>query len=713
MFISLTYIHTQTHTYHSQHAHTSHTTQHNTTQHNINTHNTTQHNINTHNTHTSQDSTKIKLSPSKMSKENPRKCDETPLNDTTSVSAMHYDGTATAAAFSAAENRNDFLIKTEPESGGSTPACIGSPPLSSGNSAGGSKAPPSSLHFVPPPLASSNGRTGRNFSTPDAKRKCLGSNSRTSPLFGGKEEMEEEDDLKLNPDVFLSNVIRTPPIKALEEGDDPPITPSPTSVGPSIRRCPSNPPTNNSCTSNHSNPPSTPTAIGPSTSSSNNNSVNSNSNSSKMAEDLNEFYRVMEQVCEKESRLSSAVSTAGATSTQIDMYTMSPPPMVGTGGASQHVSPPPYNHPTSMRLPAGPRYGSGGGNTQHLHPAALTSPPAVCSPPFSTAAHSLYSTPLRGQQQPSLPLQQTRQPQPQTQAPPYPSTGQSSAHMGDMRLQFSDPPPSLLSQPAPSQHATAIRQTQQQLQATGKAPNQLEPQSHQQQLHLSHLTQHAETTARQVAAPPPPNVPISSHVFYSNSGPVQQRMHTSAAPLPLQQTPQTPTTPLEHYATFQTTQSSQISPTHGSNPLHHQALPGPSSYTYSPATSHFLPSNHIHNPYHQSMTPQHQQMVQHHSSAITVSTNSWGGHRQIPRVAYKDNMMVSQQAMVAGRSHMAALVRSQVPGQAEASLVSYPPMGLPSLQHHPTPPPAYLQSCRTTSHPNPAFSRLPFPPNMQ
>ena len=619
---------------------------------------------------------------------------------------MHSNGTVPLPE--SRNGYNDFLIKTEPESGGSTPACLQSPPLS-GNSTFGSKAPPSSLSFTPS-SGSSNGRTSRNFSTPDAKRKCRGDNSRTSPMFSGKDEMED-DDLKLNPDDFLSTVIRTPPIKPLEEGDDPPITPSPTSVGPPTRRCPSNPPTNNSCTSNHSNsnhsnPPSTPTAgpVGPGSS----NGINSNSNSSKMDEDLNEFYRVMEQVCEKQNRLSStvpAISTSGATSTQIDMYSSVSPP-IGTSGTSQHplLSPPPYNPTSSVpqTAPSGPRY-CGGAQQQHLH-AVLTSPPAAGSPPFSTAAYSLFNTPLQGQCAPSssLTMQQSRQPPP-LQPPTYPPGAASiTSSQVDMSLQFSDP--SLLSQPAPpqTQHSRQATQQQQQLQAAVKPQNQPEVLPHQQ-MHLSHLNQHREAT-RQVVAPAPLNIPITSHVYY-NSSQTQRIMHTSATSLP-PQPPLTPTTPLEHFATFPTTQSSQISPTHQSSPFHHQGLPGPAAYTYSPETSHFL-SNHVQNPYHQS--PQRQVMQQ--SSAITVSTNSWGGHRQMPRLAYKDNMMVQH---AVGRTHMNSLVRPQRPGPVEASLASYPQlrMGHPTLQRV-APPPAYLQSCGSNSHPNAVAFRLSFPPSMQ
>lgn len=612
-------------------------------------------------------------------KENSRKCEEPSLSDMATVPAIAMHSNSTAPLPETRNGYSDLLIKTEPESGGSTPACLQSPPLSSTS---GTKAPPSSLPFAPSSSGSSNGRTNRNFSTPDAKRKCRQStNSRSSPMFGGKDEIED-DDLKLNPDDFLSTVIRTPPIKPLEEGDDTPITPSPTSVGPPARRCPSNPPTN------HSNSVSTsgPTATGSS------NGISSNSNSSRMAEDLNEFYRVMEQV----ERLSSTlpVNSTGATSTRIDMYSshMSPPNMVGT----QHViSPPPYNSRIPLTAPSGNRYNSG-----HL-PATLTSP---SSPPFSTA-HSLFGNSLRSQRAPSvsLAMQQSR-PQPQQAYPSGPTSLTSS--QVDASLQFSDP--SLMSQSLTQQsHAhqptQPQQQQQQQLQSASKPQTQAEAQPRQQQhrqMHLSHLNQCGDTTG-QVVTPAPLN---TSHVFYNSSQNQQQRMHPSASSLPPQ--PLTPTTPLEHYATFSTTQSTQISPTHGSNPLHHRTLPGTASYTYSsPETSHFL-SNHVQNLYHQSA--QQRQILQQHqqqSAAITVSTNSWSGQQQTPQLS---NMMTPH-AM--GRNHVNSLGRPQ---RAEPSIASYPQlrMGHMSLQQH-APPPAYMQSCGTASHPTAAYSRLPFPPNMQ
>ena len=540
--------------------------------------------------------------------------------------------------------------------------------------------------------------------------------------------MEEEDDLKLKPYVFLNNVIKTPPIKPLEEGDDPPITPSPTSVGP-IRRSSSNPPTNNSSTSNHSNPPSTPTALRPPICGGND--MNSNSaSSSQMAEDLNEFYRVMEQVCEKESRLSSgntsAIATStGATSTQIDMYSsMSPSGMVGVGirggRPSQHViSPPPYNVASSM-LPQttrpGPRYGS----SQQL----LTSPTTLTtSPPFSTAGggHSLYNTSaLVGMQRAPSPTLSLHQPK----APPYPSTGSMTSS------QFSDATqPPALSQPPTTctlQQPTA-RQPQQPVRGGGK------PLEHQRIQPLSHLNQpqQGEIVSHQGAVPAPVGTVSTSHMYYNGSQATQrpQRgIYTSATPLPPppppQQTPQTPTTPLEHYtATFPTSQSS---PTHRSNSLHHQTPLPPSGYTYSLETSHFL-SNHAQSaPYYQSAQQRHLMQQQTPSTALTISTNSWAvGHRQAPQLGYKDNnaMMVAQHtpAMLGSGTRLSSLPQVPSIGQANVNIPPHLRMGHappPSLQHHSAaqaPPPAYLQSCGgSNSHGNMAsFSRLSFPSNMQ
>lgn len=559
--------------------------------------------------------------------------------------------------------------------------------------------------------------------------------------------MEEEDDLKLKPDVFINNVMKTPPIKALEEGDDPPITPSPTSAGPVTRRSTSNPPTNSSCTSNHSNsnhsnPPSIPTAAGTVSGS---NGLASSNPSSQWAEDLNEFYRVMEQVCEKESRLSSGTATSilrtsGGPSTQIDMYSsVSPPSLVGagaTGGgggaSSQHViSPPPYNPASSTGVPQGggpsvtARYGGGGGGGAQQLRTTLTSPPELTtSPPFSTAGatHSLYNPPptVGGQPAPSATPAQH-------QAPPYPTTAgpvSMAASQVNMALKFSDP--SLHSLSSLPQHSTAFQTTAQQRQqvqtASAKHPK----------MHLSHLNHHGEVVPHPGMAPAAPlTSPITSHMtYYNNSSQTQplqaQRQHTSTTSLPPPpQPPLTPTAPLGHFtACFPTAQQNAQSPgaVHRSNSLHHQtSIPATHPhYTYSPETSHFL-SNSVQSSYNQSMAvAQRRQMMQQQqqqSAALTISTNSWRGHRQTPQLAYKDSTMMSVHhgnPVLVGRTHH--VLQQTTP--ADPTLTSYPPhlrMGQPLHHHTPgaaAPSPVYLNS---NSHPSSvtAFSRLSFPPNMQ
>lgn len=742
--------------------------------------------------HTLQDTSKIKLSPSKMSKEMSTRSDDPPTSssDTTSKPSTQTNGSMfgtgslpqVTSNTSLRNGYNETVIKTEPESGGSTPACVRSPPLIN-NTTPGSKVPPSSLSFAPASSmglssSSGNGRFGRSFSTPEPKRKCCGSNNNRSSmndLFGaGATDEMEEDDLKLKPYVFLNNVIKTPPIKPLEEGDDPPITPSPTSVGPPPnRRSTSNPPTNNSCTSNHSNsnhsnPPSTPTSLAPAVGgSSGSNGVGSHTSmsSSQMAKDLNDFYRVMEEVYEKEGRLSSTAGTtasgistvAGATSTKIDMYnSMSPPGMVrgmngGVGSSAHLMSPPPYN-PTSAtnrgtnRLPQTVPPGTSGyaGGNQHLHAALMSSPPHASSPPFTTAGtHNLYTLGQQQQHTPasSLTLQQGSQ---------YPSTvgrvPMTSTHQVDMSLQYSSDH-ALHNHPQyVNNNSNTPQTTTQQQQVPGK-PLEALP---QQSMHLSHLNQQSPQLGAGNVAPgnngtgcgqPGGSLALQPKVYYNGSQQVQ-RMHASATPLPQQQPPLTPTAPLEHYtAAFQSTpQTSQISPTdpsRSSNPLHHQSLSigvgrgGPTSYPYGAEPSHIIVSNHIQNHYlpqtlathpqhhHHQVMPHHQQQS---GAALTVSTNSWGGQRQMPRLAYKDTIMAAQHASaVLGRNITNSLpIRMQGISANGTPLSSYPAthirMGHPSsLQHHTAAPPAYLQTCGSNSHPNSAsvaFSRLPFPPNM-
>ena len=633
---------------------------------------------------------------------------------------------------------DEVLIKAEPESGGSTPACVQSPPLS-GNSTAGWKPPPNSLPFASSSssaMSCSNGRFGRSFSTPDAKRRCPGTNNRSSPL------LEDENDLKLKPYDFLNNVIKTPPIKPLEEGDDPPITPSPTSMGPLLRRSSSNPPTNNSCTSNHSNhsnPPSTPTGNGISSA----NNISTSSSSSQMAEDLNEFYRVMEQVCEQKGRLSSAsgtsgnitTSTSGTTSTQIDMYnSLSPPPGVadpGSGSAvvppSQRIiSPPPYNAASTgvvipQTLPLGP--GNYRGNGQQLQHTVLTSPPGhtAVSPPFTAAdARSLYNRSLVGQQphapSPSLNLQQQRQ-----QGQAYSTATSLPSSQVNLPLQFSSDHSSLHTQ-QPPHHQPGGQQAQ--VIVGGKPLDSQQrpgpPPTPHQSMQLSHLV-----SCPTVATP----TPLTSHMYYNGSQSAQQRTYTSA-PLSLpphppappqqqtQQTPLTPTTPLEHFS-FQTSQNSCISPTHGpTNPLCHPG--GLGAYTTFSDTSHYL-SNHVQTPCLPARGHQQTlQMPQQHQNpgSLTVSTNSWAmnGHRRLA-AQQLPNMMTQHTAMMS-RNQMGSLPRMQVPSQASSlSMASYQlnqrMSHLSSLQRHtvPAPLPAYLQSCGSSAHPsNPAaFSGLPFP----
>ena len=675
---------------------------------------------------------------------------EDPLGADTASTAGHSNGSGGASSLNGFD---EVLIKTEPESGGSTPVCVQSPPLS-GNSTAGSKAPPSTLPFAPTSsssssssstMACSNGRYGRSFSTPDAKRRCPGTNNHSSPL------LEDENDLKLKPYDFLNNVIKTPPIKPLEEGDDPPITPSPTRVGPFFQRSTSNPPTNNSCTSNHSNqsnPPSTPTRNGIS-----NNIPASSLSSSQMDEDLNEFYRVMEQVCEQKGRLSSAsgnggsvatatMSTAGATSTQIDMYSsMSPPPGVlegGAGGAGvatqRIISPPPYNATSTGTLPQTlPMCQNYGGNRQQMQHAVLTSPPGhAVSPPYTASdARSLYTRSLVGQQQqphapsPSFNLQQRQQGQVYSTA-----VTQTSMPSGQVNL-FSSDHSSLHAQP-PAHHPTA----QQQAQIAGKPLDTQQtrtcPPPPQQSMQLSHMSQNMASCP----TIPTPTATPTSHMYYNGSQSQQQRVYTSAAPLSLpphpppappqqqqQQTPLTPTTPLEHFssATFQTSQSSRISPTHRStNPLCHPG--GVAPYTSFSDTSHYL-SNQVQTPCLGSRS--HQQSLQmpaqqhRNSRSLTVSTNSWAsGHSRLA-TQQLSNMMTAQHAAansaMIGRSHVASLPNMQVPGQASSlSMSSYQlHQRMGHLQHHsvPAPPPAYLQSCGSSAHPGnaAAFSGLPFP----
>ena len=643
---------------------------------------------------------------------------------------------------------DEVLIKAEPESGGSTPACVQSPPLS-GNSTAGSKAPPNSLPFPSSSsaMSCSNGRFGRSFSTPDAKRRCPGTNNRSSPL------LEDENDLKLKPYDFLNNVIKTPPIKPLEEGDDPPITPSPTSMGPLLRRSSSNPPTNNSCTSNHSNhsnhsnPPSTPTGNGICSA----NNISTSSSSSQMEEDLYEFYRVMEQVCEQKGRLSSApgtsgnittatISTSGATSTQIDMYSgMSPPPGVvnpGSGSAivppSQRIiSPPPYNATSTGALPQTLPLGPGHyrGNGQQLQRAVLTSPPGhtAVSPPFTAAdARSLYNRSLVGQQPHtplSLNLQQQRQ-QGQAYSTAVTHTSLPSSQV-NLPLQFSSDHSSLHTQQSPH-HQPGGQQAQvivggKPLESQQRTGPPLTP---HQSMQLSHLNQ-GLVSCPTVATP----TPLTSHMYYngsSSSQSAQQRTYTSA-PLSLtphppappqqqtQQTPLTPTTPLEHFS-FQTSQNSRISPTHcPTNPLCHPGSLG--TYTTFSDASHYL-SNHVQTPCLPARGHQQTiQMPQQHqnSGGLTVSTNSWA-QRRLP-AQQLPNMMTQHTAMMS-RNQMGSLPRMQVPSQASSlSMSSYQlnqrMSHLSSLQHHtvPAPPPAYLQSCGSSAHPNnpAAFSGLPFP----
>ena len=705
----------------------------------------------TRHAHTFQDSSKIKLSPSKSTSENPAKKTEDSF------------GQSSGGAHNSLNGFDAVLIKTEPGSGGSTPACVQSPPLS-GNSTTGSKAPPTSLPFPSASSSSSmscsNGRFGRSFSTPDAKRRCPGgTNNQSSPL------LEDENDLKLKPYDFLNNVIKTPPIKPLEEGDDPPITPSPTSMGPLLRRPSSNPPTNNSCTSNHSNhsnPPSTPTGNGIST-----NNISTSSSSSQMDEDLNEFYRVMEQV---KGRLSSAsvssgnittatISTSGATSTQIDMYgSMSPPPGVvdpGSGSAAvppsqRIISPPPYNATLTGALPQtrplAPGNYRGSGGQQQLQHAVLTSPPghSAVSPPFTGPdTRSLYSRALVAQQQqshapPSLNMQQHQQRQQgQAYSTAVTHTSLPSSQV-NLPLQFSSNHASLHT--TPPHHPTAAQQAQVMGKTLESQPRTcLAPTSHHQSMLLSHLNQDI-VSCPTVATP----TPLTSHMYYNGSSQSPQQIRYTSAPLTLpphppappqqqqtQPTPLTPTTPLEHFssaAAFQTSQSSRISPTHvPTSPLCHPGGGGLGSYTtFSDTPSHFL-SNHVQTPClpptasgrgHQQTLQMPQQQIQN-SGSLTISTNSWprNGHSGRLPTQQLPNMMTAQHAAaMMSRNQVGSLPRMQVPpGQPSSlSMSSYQlnqrMSHLSSLQRH-TVPAAYLQSCGSSVHPSntAAFSGLPFP----
>ena len=648
------------------------------------------------------------------------KTEDSLSTDTTAASGFttHSNGSGLGAGAFPGNSLNGFdeiLVKTEPESGGSTPACLQSPPLSSGSTSG-AKAPPSSLPFAPSSSSSatasaSNGRLGRSFSTPEPKRKCRGSTSHSSPL------LEDENDLKLKPYDFLNNVIKTPPLKPLEEGDDPPITPSPTSMGPLVRRPASNPP-------NHSNPPSTPTATG----------IGNTSASSQMAEDLNEFYRVYEKVRLSATSdgagglTSGGASTSGAPSTQIDMYSssISPPPAgpidAGRGSATRQIlsPPPPYSAAPTGEMSQRSSYRSGGGRQlQHM-----TSPTKLSiSPPFTAASgHSLYSGRALVSQPPHVTGQALSLHQHQAQSQTYPS---SSTHTPmtrsevDLSLHFSDPaslqahqqtrPPSLSVQ---SQQRGAVAQQCLSLQ--------------HQSMQLSHLGQDMVPCLSRGTAVPPTSLtnPATSRVYYNGSQSQQTlKMHTSA-PLSLppqppvappsqhHQTPLTPTTPLGHFSThFPVSHSSRVSPTHhNTNPLHHQTLPGgSSSYTYTSDASHVL-SNHGHAPY---LPPAvtgrtHLHLSHQHSDALTVSGHSRPATHQL---LYKDTMMAAQHSSVA-LGHAGSLTsRMQQPSSSMSLYPQHLRMGqISSLQHHaaiPAPPPAYLQS--TTHHANTAaFSGLPF-----
>ena len=592
------------------------------------------------------------------------------------------------------ENKNGssiegFLpIKPEPDSGETTPTCLKPSPLSSNaGCAMISKAPPTSLPF-PLPLSTTSSRNSRPYGTPDAKRKRLLPSPMRGHSFSSTEEADD-DDLKLRAEDCIDGVISTPPIKPLEEGDDPPITPSPTSMATNVR-CPSNPPTNTS-TGSVSNTPSTPTLAS-------SQEKFSRKNSTNVAEDLNEFYRIMNQVAEKE-RLSSA-TTASSSSNHIDMYkstSASPPSRLGAQSSSVLPSPPPYHttpprHSQAISRPPtasyyGPRHISL--SVSRASPAASTSSASSSPGGVHLFNPALLPASSLGLQQTQLHPQQLQQPH----CAPQPTLAQVGAN-----LQFASASP-LLQQ----QQQLQLQAKQHQLQMLTKMHH---PQT-QQQMHMLRLSQPNSSTA-QLQTPVPLSVPITSQTYsfaHNNHGP---RIYTTVSSLPPPPTPHphTPTTPLEHFCTYPSTQQRAcVSPTHPHTQQYPRQITSFSGYPYTTQNAVQMHTPLTNNP--------HLQLLQSSSSS---ASSTWGYSMQplgMSADSYKDALLSQPCSYLDSQQ----LQRNQKPIQTVASLGSFPlqKVSLPASavpQTHHSLPPSYLPSYGTSSPLGSSFPCLTYPPNM-